>query len=276
MTTQYGAGKHSIYITNARLIQILNIANEITYCFSMAFIKFSILSFYGTIFPSSHFHFWLWTVAAFVTSWAVSFSVVAVIQCMPIPYGWDPTITSGYCLDYGLATLIAGIFNIITDFTILCMPVPLVWKLHGNRHKKILLCLTFGMGGSACVVSLIRLAFTLKVGTTADGSWDIVPAGLLSVAELMSAILAACIPTYRPLFRKLVEGSTVGKKIAWSGYGSAAIRNDKISRDAPHTVNVSAGRFPNSTRPGINVTNQIELSVHRSKGGSWVRVPDED
>ncbi|KAI1258798.1 hypothetical protein F5Y18DRAFT_412152 [Xylariaceae sp. FL1019] len=275
-TTRYGGGRHILFASDTRLLQILNISNENLYLYAMAFIKFSILTLYGTIFPSRPFHYCLWTVASVVGAWAISLSFVAIFQCTPIAYGWDIAVTGGYCLNYGLAVLIAGVVNIITDFTILLMPIPLILKLHVNKRKKRLLIFTFCLGGSACVVSIIRLAFALKVGTTADGSWDNIPAGLLSVVELMTGILVASIPRYRILWQKVTRGSLETDKDPLTAESTITSRSKNHGVAQP-SISASAGNFCPETGSGINVTRQIEMVTYPSKGGDkWVRVPDDD
>ncbi|KAI1215083.1 uncharacterized protein F4807DRAFT_466395 [Annulohypoxylon truncatum] len=276
-TTRYGGGRHAIFITNPRLIQILFILDENTYCYAMAFIKLSILSLYANIFPSRRFRYFLWAVAVFVIAWALSIANVAIFQCRPIAYGWDPTI-EGSCLNYGLVVLVSGIINIITDFTILCMPIPLIWRLHATRQKKVELSIIFALGGSACIVSIIRLPFALRVGSTSDGSWDNMPAGMISIVELMTGILVACVPTYRPLYKQLFHHSastTYGSTSNWSFSLKRRKEAHDFGEDCSRHVNISADQFLGDPRPGINVTNQIELVVHTNRGGNWVRVPDE-
>ncbi|RYC58531.1 hypothetical protein CHU98_g7675 [Xylaria longipes] len=276
LTTRYGGGRHIIVAENPRLLQILNILNENTYLYAMAFIKFSILSLYGSIFRSKRFHFCLWTIAIVVGAWAVSLSLVAIFQCTPIAYGWDPTVAGGSCLNYGLAVLIAGVVNIITDFTILLMPIPLVRRLHVSSQKKRLLIFTFAFGGSAYVVSIIRLAFALKVGTTADGSWDNIPAGLLSVVELLIGILAASIPRYRVLWRQITHGSSDTRKDSMSVVSMGASNARKNHGIEQPSISAMAGNFSLESAQGINVTKQIEMVAYPSKGRSWVRVPDDE
>lgn len=113
----------------------------------MAFIKFSILAMYGSIFPQKGFRWCLWAVASFMAFWAISCCFVAIFQCTPIEYGWNPTIPGGSCVNYGALVLVAGIFNIITDFVILTMPIPLVLKLNLSTQKKWMVILTFAVGG---------------------------------------------------------------------------------------------------------------------------------
>lgn len=54
---------------------------------------------------------------------------------------------TGYCISYGALLLVCTISNIITDFIILLMPIPLILKLQTSRQKKRLIVFTFGMGG---------------------------------------------------------------------------------------------------------------------------------
>lgn len=125
----------------------INIINENLYCVCMAFLKFSILSMYGSIFPQRKFHYCLWAVAAFMTCWAISCAFVAIFQCTPIAFGWDPSIVGGTCVNYGALVLVAGICNIITDFVVLAMPIPLVLKLNLSTQRKRMVIFTFAMGG---------------------------------------------------------------------------------------------------------------------------------
>jgi hypothetical protein len=113
----------------------------------MAFLKFSILSMYHSIFPQRGFHYCLYAVAVFMAFWAISCAFVAIFQCTPIAFGWDPTIVGGTCVNYGALVLVAGICNIITDFVVLAMPIPLVLKLNLSPQRKRMVIFTFAMGG---------------------------------------------------------------------------------------------------------------------------------
>lgn len=160
----------------------------------MGFLKFSILQLYGSIFVLKRFHMCLWAVATFVAGWMISATGVSIGQCTPIASGWDHTIPGGYCVNYGLLVLVSGVFNVVTDLVILAMPIPLVLRLQISKQKKYLLIFTFAIGSrsvfslvtqsfhtnpflppSACIVSIVRLAFSLIVGSTADVSCEFSP-----------------------------------------------------------------------------------------------------
>jgi hypothetical protein len=295
-TSKYGGGRHVIFVTDAKMIQIWTIITEIGYYCSMGCIKLSILELYRSIFPSRSFHRAVWGVEAFVASWLVSGAVVSIFQCTPIDFGWDKVDLAtgapkpGFCVNYGLLVLIHGVFNIVIDFAILALPVPLVRKLHVSKHKRNLLIFTFALGGGACITSIVRLAFSLKVGSTFDGScksWavfmlaslanatsntgDNIAPGFVSTVELLVCLICASIPTYRPLYNRVVRKTfgTVNdsqntKISAYKSYPSA--NRAKVTSDGTIVT----------TTPGIHVTDQVELMRYAETNGAWVRVADED
>lgn len=102
---------------------------------------------YDEIFVSRRFRVWLWIVGTFMLCWAIAFSLAGIFQCTPIEYSWNQTMAGGHCIDYVTLAFVAGYLTIATDFTILLMPIPLVWRLHTSKQKKWQIILTFCMGG---------------------------------------------------------------------------------------------------------------------------------
>ncbi|OTA80569.1 hypothetical protein M434DRAFT_37906 [Hypoxylon sp. CO27-5] len=267
-STRYGGGRHILFVSDLRMVQILNIADEHTYAYAMAFVKLSILRLYGGIFASRQFNYCLWVVAAIMIAWAISCGFTAVFQCRPISHTWDPRVEEDFCINYGISLLVSGVINIATDFTILAIPIPMILGLQISRQKKWLLIFTFAMGGSACIISIIRLAFTIKVGSTTDESWDDIPAGLLSIVELMFGFLAASIPTYRPLYRRIVHGSVTPSPIPNTpphrldnGLGKEAINKASRSCESdPELIgDLSTEHLSEDNFLGTRMTDQIEL-----------------
>ncbi|KAI1490019.1 hypothetical protein F5X96DRAFT_679383 [Biscogniauxia mediterranea] len=276
-TTAYGSGRHAFAVSNRHLLQIFSILTECFYFPSMLFIKLSILSLYASIFPVKRFHWWLKAVAVFMGAWALQGVFVTIFQCVPVEYGWNREIPGGYCINYGASTIVTIVCNILTDFVVLLMPIPLVSKLQVSRQKKRLIMLTFALGGSACIVSIIRLPYAIDLGNF-DGSWTAVPAAMIGAVELMAGILAVSMPTYRPLYYQLFKRTEVPKLYKGpdgSYKGSYSINNGRIyTNNLPHTVSVSVDTSSGDPAPGINITDQIELIRHTHKNGVWVRVPD--
>lgn len=139
---------------------------------------------------------------------------------------------------------------------------------------------------SAFIVSIIRQAYAGKVGSTADPTWDDVPAALVSVVELMAGFLAASIPTYRPLWRHIFSRGQ--RNSSSGGFGSSGREAGQWSDNNMKTqtkVSTGVGRAGTTTHMsqaagGISVTRDIELSTQDMAGGVrhdevWMRDSDE-
>ena len=113
----------------------------------MGSIKASILVLYHRVFfVSRHFTKMLWAVGIFVLGYSGVLGGASLIQCLPLGYIWDPSI-KGYCLKIPLAATILAVFNVITDFIILFMPMPVLWKLQMERKEKLQIMGMFLLGG---------------------------------------------------------------------------------------------------------------------------------
>lgn len=122
------------------------------------FIKNSILILYSRIFTTSWtFTRWLWLAGGMTLFWGLSSFLVLIFQCHPIQAAWDHSVHDAKCLDWGIVTLAYGISNIVLDFTLLVLPMPLQNHMNRAEHSGWL------THSSACVVSIARLFFT-KVG----------------------------------------------------------------------------------------------------------------
>ena len=59
--------------------------------------------------------------------------------------------------------LVVGALNMVSDFSILILPMPLVWSLQLDRAKKLKVMGIFGVGILACAASIIRLYYLVKL-----------------------------------------------------------------------------------------------------------------
>ncbi|KAJ8127561.1 hypothetical protein O1611_g6074 [Lasiodiplodia mahajangana] len=278
--TRYGGGKHVVFVTNPRLLGIvraplhsihriygllarikrlpltirgplkLYIAQENFYAATSALLKFSILSLYRELFRTSRtFCLCTWAVTALVTEWFVQVVLATNLQCIPISASWDPSVR-GTCINYGIEALVAYLINISTDFIILSMPIPLILKLQVSKPQKWRLIISFATGGSACIVSLVQLAYITRLGNAPDTSWSIVPSSLLGTVELMVGFFAASIATYGPLYRFVFPCSS---------------RRHKTGRNPRVGARSTSGDIPNTPRRGIIVSTHIELTGYSHK-----------
>ncbi len=69
-----------------------------------------------------------------------------MLMCTPINAIWDKSITDAVCLDGRIVYFTSAGFNILTDFILFGLPLPILSRLQLPRKQKWLLILLFGIG----------------------------------------------------------------------------------------------------------------------------------
>ncbi|EOD43373.1 putative integral membrane protein [Neofusicoccum parvum UCRNP2] len=87
------------------------------------------------------------------------------------------------------------------------LPIPQLRTLKIDIYKRIGLIIMFSVGSLGCIASMVRLKFLIdygiSTGQAADPTYTTVPAIAWSGIEASAAIVAACLPTVRLLFRHI-------------------------------------------------------------------------
>ena len=117
--------------------------------------------------------------------------------------------------------------------------------------------------------------FVVSLRETYDGTWESIWLLEVSTAELVISLLCACLPTYRPLYRRLLRSSANRSTTSKPEYGSAMYRND-ITADARSVRIMSTPGDENQHLEGINVTKDIDMITFSRIHSTWVRVQDDD
>ena len=55
-------------------------------------------------------------------------------------------MTGGYCFDSSASYKASGVFNVLSDFAILIVPMPTLWNLQMSLKKKLLTMAVFATG----------------------------------------------------------------------------------------------------------------------------------
>lgn len=119
----------------------------VTYTLVIILTKASILLLYLRVFAPARtlriiIHFNLW---ANVVFYIIGFFVTLLI-CLPREALWNPYIRNIKCLNAVAAELASAVFNVVSDFAILILPISMVWKLQMQRKKKLAVSAVFATG----------------------------------------------------------------------------------------------------------------------------------
>ncbi|GAB1191387.1 hypothetical protein APSETT444_000559 [Aspergillus pseudonomiae] len=241
----FGLGTHNSALSDEELKQQLKRlwAAIPFYNASLALTKFSILFQYLRIFPDRRFRMACWVVMGVVAlygTWAV---VSAFVNCVPVAKFWDRTI-AGSCLSFEAVWFFNASMNIVTDVTLLIMPMPLLSQLQLPRLQKFALMGVFAIDSN-------------------------VGASYWTAAECNVAIICACLPFLRPivscLFPKLLSTQSYNHYTR-NPTATATTRSRVTRMHLPSqnddfgmcTIDVEQGeRKPDDTFKGIEVTTEM-------------------
>lgn len=109
-------------------------------------IKISILFLYRRLFPKRWLKYALVAIGTFAGCQAIALSFAEIFESVPISAQWDPTVEGRY-LNFSALAIVAGCLNVLTDISILVLPIPVVFRLQASNTRKWQIYLTFLLGG---------------------------------------------------------------------------------------------------------------------------------
>ncbi|GMF76140.1 unnamed protein product [Aspergillus oryzae] len=157
------------------------------YNLSLNLTKASMVLLYLRLFPLRTYQIILYTVLIFVIITGLWMVFASFFMCIPIRGAWD--ISSPHnCIPKEVLWSLNAALQIITDMTIVILPMPLLAKLQLPRKQKIALILVFALGtlfvypfhfqhppyqtnntsSSGCAVSIVRLTALVQMIQSTD------------------------------------------------------------------------------------------------------------
>lgn len=84
--------------------------------------------------------------AGLIIAWATATILAGFFICQPFAFNWDKSIPGGWCGNQVLSFQITGALNIVTDLTVLLLPLPVLVKLRMPVYQRIVLLAVFSLG----------------------------------------------------------------------------------------------------------------------------------
>ena len=73
-------------------------------------------------------------------------TIFKIVMCIPREKIWNPLMTSGYCFDANALYEASGVFNVISDFSLLVLPMVPIWRLQTPVKRKMMMIAIFATG----------------------------------------------------------------------------------------------------------------------------------
>ncbi|MCJ1350343.1 MAG: hypothetical protein MMC33_000324 [Icmadophila ericetorum] len=235
-----GAGQH-IYNLPPGSIEYLSKGfppMEILWALANTAVKISILHLYITIFPKPVFQKFVYATMGLVGGFCLVVVISGLTICRPFEYFYNKSI-EGSCGNQTTLVLASCIINLLVDVIIICLPMPLLWGLQMGRHKKIGLCVIFGLGTIICVITILRIVSTLNF-TIEDFSYTLPWLAIWTDLEPILGMTNACLPVMRPALKKIFFPSAFGVSSKTSPHNSRDLEygNPKTRNSAPSQRNL--------------------------------------
>ena len=131
------------------MMQWVNIT-ELVYSPTISIAKLSILLMYLRLFMPDRStrtrtyyltHFIIWCNMLFY----LSIMVVTGCQCIPRRKIWSPSVP-GKCVNPHAVLVVTAIINLISDFSILLLPIRSIWRLQLSLRRKLAISAVFATG----------------------------------------------------------------------------------------------------------------------------------
>ncbi|KAI1126109.1 hypothetical protein F5Y10DRAFT_217841 [Nemania abortiva] len=134
---------------------------------------------------------------------------LVVFQCSPPSYFWQRVREGvlGSCrhaTDIQAATLVWGSFSAAMDWLLGLLPITILWGVRINRQSKFGIAAILSFGIIAGIALIVRLVYIELSGpATGDMIYGTLTVSISAIVELALGIIAGCIATLPPLFRKM-------------------------------------------------------------------------
>ncbi|GAD95613.1 hypothetical protein AOR_1_1448144 [Paecilomyces variotii No. 5] len=166
-----------------------------------------------------------------------------IFSCVPREKIWNPEIP-GRCASSSASLIASSVLNVLSDVSMLILPVAVIMQLQLPTKSKIVLSVIFGTGVLSIISSVVRLIYSVLLTQTEDFTRAIMPVGLWAIAEVTSVTLSGAIPLL-PGFVKFVrngQDSSGQRSGGGSRWGPSYGKGSKI-QPLSSKASISAGRY---------------------------------
>ncbi|KAI1395047.1 hypothetical protein F4819DRAFT_220384 [Hypoxylon fuscum] len=210
-------------------------AAQLLWSASNSFVKFSILSLYMVIFPSTKFRYCCRILMAITLAYFISVLAESFALCRPVEFNWYKSIPDGHCENQSLAYIIAGITNLVIDASVVILPMPMLFSLRLSLLKRFGVAGMFSLGGAICILSFLRVLWVVSWDVT-DLTYGVGAGTIYSALEPTLGIVNACLPIIKPA---LIQISTTSGCVRARGAVSNLTRSVATGSKNTNTPSIS-------------------------------------
>ncbi|KAK6211510.1 hypothetical protein QIS74_10774 [Colletotrichum tabaci] len=264
----------------------LSIVNRVFYNSYLWLQKLVLLDVYRRLLLNLRFEkVTIWSFCAIFFGTYVACQVTTFSECDPFHLYWQVVPDPGACSKAQLQLVVVGVLNIVTDFMLLVLPLPLVFSLKTPWQRKVQLYALFTLGVFIIAITVIRLPINItnKDSQINRSTW--------ASTELLTAAIVVNAPTLYGLWNKRRQtkssantygvggGGTSGLHYYGHGTNVSTVHRSAARRDDSEEAYAMNARRKMGPMEGIMQTKEVIVSEFRQepdrKGGPYEHLPDD-
>lgn len=223
---------------------------SVFYFVVIALVEVSILLLYRHVFYPTHLRYTSIILAAICAAWLIAALVIEIgYPGHPISLYFPGSSSVVFNVTYLPFWLAMSIIETLIEIIILVLPIREIYHLQLSRQKKILLSLILSLGGFVVLTGVVRMAVLYRPG---EVDFDLTQGDIWLNVHLGTAIISACLPTFRPL----IPRSSGGTSRYHSRQGSYSINHSTALSAAKKRIR---GDNLGESREGIVLEPQKDL-----------------
>ncbi|KAH8703332.1 hypothetical protein BGW36DRAFT_286982, partial [Talaromyces proteolyticus] len=212
----------------------LEYINTIIYGPAALFVKSALLLMVARVFaPHRHRIRFIYGFILCLFCYYIAVLIAKAVVCTPVSSYWEsPPNAAGKCINQRALFITDCVVGLVTDATILVLPLPLVWILHMSRGKKIRIIALLGAGGVATLFSLYRLVILFEPASQ-DPTRLFVRLAMTGSAEIATGLICSCLPGANMFMTKIIEKGFKWRRDSNSYQNSTHIQNTTPGHSLP-------------------------------------------
>lgn len=199
----------------------------------VAFAQASLLFLYRRVFYPTHMRYTTMVLVGIIFAWLVAASTIEIgypghTIGAYFPGGAETVFHVTY-LSFWLAM---AIIETLIEVVIMILPINEIRRLKLSNRQKMGLFFIFSLGGFVVITNIIRMSILYR---PKEPEFDLTAGNILLNVHFGTAIISACLPTYKPLI-------TRSASVVSNVYGSNGAYHRKGSRISEDTYNLRSDR----------------------------------
>ncbi|KAF5973200.1 integral membrane protein PTH11 [Fusarium bulbicola] len=210
-------------------------------------------------------HRFLWFIVVTMLTLHILISIIVFVHCEDPRTTWNPAIVSKcwHPNAYLGVLYFIGTYSAATDFSLALLPWAMLWNLNMKNKEKFGVAVAMSLGVFAGAIAVIKCTKLKANATSTDPTFDVGELLLTACAENALIIMAACIPTLRPMLRKVFPSS------AKSSENSHRLKNmNNIMFVPKNKAGQWSALIETEAHPDLNSDNQSDKSILNQHRGT--------